>query len=70
MTIRLASSDNCHFKPFSYKGQELPYIVIEQECIPVGCVSTAAVTATRCQYQGGLPPGGYPPPSPTHLWTE
>ena len=28
-----------------------------QECIPVGCVPTAAVAATRCQYQGGLPPG-------------
>ena len=29
------------------------------ECIPVGCVPTATVSATRCQYQGcGLPSGG------------
>ena len=24
----------------------------EQECIPVGCVLTAAVVATRCHYLG------------------
>ena len=38
---------------------------LKQECIPVGCIPTAAVAATRCQYQGdgslppewGLPPG-------------
>ena len=24
-----------------------------QECIPVGCVPTAAVAITRCQYWGG-----------------
>ena len=26
--------------------------IMKQECIPVGCVLTAAVAATRCQYQG------------------
>ena len=25
---------------------------VKQECIPVGCLPTAAVAATRCQYQG------------------
>ena len=28
------------------------YIKFKQECIPVGCVPTTAVAATRCQYQG------------------
>ena len=28
--------------------------IYEQECIPVGCVSIAAVAATRCQYPRGL----------------
>ena len=27
----------------------------KQECISVGCVSTVAVAANRCQYPGGLP---------------
>ena len=30
----------------------------EQECIPVRCVPTAAVTATRCQSREGLPTEG------------
>ena len=30
----------------------------KQECIPVGCVPTAAVTANRYQYPWGLCPGG------------
>ena len=30
---------------------------MQQECIPVGCVPTAAVATTRCQYKEGLPPG-------------
>ena len=37
----------------------------QQECIPVGCVPTAAVAATRCQYQvgwGGVGWGGQTPP--------
>ena len=25
---------------------------MQQECIPVGCVPTAAMATTRCQYQG------------------
>ena len=35
----------------------------EQECIPVGCVLTTAVAATRCRYSGGWadPPEGRPP---------
>ena len=39
--------------------------IYEQECIPVECVLTAAVAATRCQYQGGFCPEGiflHPPP--------
>ena len=31
---------------------------VKQECIPVGCVPTAAVVATRCQYQGGTHSSG------------
>ena len=27
--------------------------ITKQEYIPVGCVPTTAVTATRCQYWGG-----------------
>ena len=30
---------------------------MNQECIPVGCVPTAAVITTRCQYGGGRPLG-------------
>ena len=26
----------------------------KQECIPVGCIPTAAVAATRCQYLVGV----------------
>ena len=26
---------------------------MQQECIPVGCVPTAAMATTGCQYQGG-----------------
>ena len=35
----------------------------EQEYIPVGCVLTTAVAATRCRYSGGWadPPEGRPP---------
>ena len=35
----------------------------EQECIPVGCVLTTAVAATRCRYSGGWadPPERRPP---------
>ena len=50
----------------------------KQECILVGCAPTAAVTATRCQYQEGnhsLPwRQTTPPPNPVnrithrHLW--
>ena len=29
-----------------------------QECIPVGCVPTTAVTTTRCQFGGCLPTEG------------
>ena len=32
--------------------------MVKQECIPVICIPTAAVAATRCQYLGGLPLGG------------
>ena len=39
-------------------------IILKQECIPVGCVPTAAVAATRCQYQGGLNEADTPP---THV---
>ena len=28
--------------------------ILKQECIPVGCVPTAAVAATRCQSEGGV----------------
>ena len=51
--------------------------IMKQECIPVGCVLTAAVAATRCQHQGvydatsGLVPcsfwgvaASFPPPPP------
>ena len=53
---------------------------LNQECIPVGYVPTAAVATTKCQYQGvsvqrgslskgGLYPGeGCLPACP--LWTE
>ena len=30
----------------------------QQECIPVGCVPSASVAITRCQYWGGVPSGG------------
>ena len=30
----------------------------QQECIPVGCVPTAAVAVTRCHYRGESAPGG------------
>ena len=33
--------------------------VLEQECIPVGCVSTTAVAVIICQYHGCLPPEGW-----------
>ena len=34
----------------------------KQECISVGCIPTAAVAATRCEYRGvGRPPAGRPP---------
>ena len=34
---------------------------MKQECIPVGCVPTAAVAAIRCQnWEGGLLGGGVP----------
>ena len=41
--------------------------LFQQECIPVGCVSTVAVTTTRCQYRGvflqrGGLATGYPSP--------
>ena len=32
----------------------------KQECIPVGCIPTTVVAATRCQFQRGLPRGGLP----------
>ena len=43
---------------------------LTQECIPVGCVPTAAVAATRYQHQGCVPQGvclhgicpNFPPP--------
>ena len=42
-----------------------------QECIPVGCVPTSAVAATRCQYGGlelGRPPlEADPPPTVTDV---
>ena len=43
----------------------------KQVCIPVGCVTTAAVVATRCQYQGvlgGLPTEGLPTRSAQPSW--
>ena len=36
----------------------------KQECIPVGCILTTAVAATRCQYQGV---GQTPPPNKRHI---
>ena len=37
-----------HFDDLEF--QQLEVKTSEQECIPVGCVPTAAVSATRCQY--------------------
>ena len=40
-----------------------------QECIPIGCVPTAAVASTRCQYWGGGL-GRPPQPRQTPLWSQ
>ena len=67
-------------------SQELKICIIKQECIPVGCVPTATVAATRCHYWevGQIPldadppwskPGGSAEPAPPRCrpprpWTE
>ena len=40
----------------------------KQECIPVGCVPTAVVAATRCQYQGGW--ANPPPEADPPIWRQ
>ena len=46
-----------------YDGFVVPFDFIKrqtkQECIPVGCIPTAAVAATRCQYWRGSASGGF-----------
>ena len=39
-------------------------VIDKQECFPAGCVPTAAVATTWCQYRGGLGvlPAGMPSP--------
>ena len=62
----------CKYKYFKYKYLNIWIRVVvemkkaswpaksiyKQECIPVGCVLTTTVAATRCRYSGGLPTGG------------
>ena len=44
------SHETIHFADY-HEGITKVYSI--QECIPVGCVPTAAVAASRCQYHGG-----------------
>ena len=43
---------------------------MQQECIPVGCVSTAAVATTRYQYPLDTDPPAQRPPEQTPPWRE
>ena len=39
-------------------------ILLKKECIPLGCILNAAVSPSRCQYQGEWYPPDPPPPPP------
>ena len=50
--------DNIYDHTQTYTPTCVSFKKNEKECIPVGCLPTAAVAATRCQYQGSLFGGG------------